>query len=99
MEPLGKFLVAGRVADDAGVELNGPSHHRADVGNELVRHATDDSVERRFSAASARPFFVSSRAQPALGGAEGSAFCALRLRLRASLRQIGKQMSAALTPR
>src|SRR5271157_1027490 len=34
-----KLLVFGRVADEAGVELDGPSHHRADVGNELVGNA------------------------------------------------------------
>jgi len=31
MEPLGKLLVARRVADEAGVVLDGPSHHRAIV--------------------------------------------------------------------
>src|SRR5664280_594114 len=40
MEPFSKLLVLGRIADEAGVELEGPSHHRADVGNELVRNAT-----------------------------------------------------------
>ena len=52
MEPLGKLLVAGRVADEARVELDGPPHHRADVGNELVGHTAAHLVERRFSAAS-----------------------------------------------
>jgi len=54
-----------------------------------VNSESADLAERRLSAASWLPFFLSSRAQPASGGAEGSAFCALRLRLRASLRQIG----------
>src|SRR5208337_1106155 len=39
MEPLGELPVTSRIADEAGVELDGPSHHRADVGDELVWHA------------------------------------------------------------
>jgi hypothetical protein len=47
------------VADKAAVELDGPSHHRTDIGDELVRHTADNLVERRFTAASCRlSYFV-----------------------------------------
>src|SRR5271157_2670293 len=39
MKPLGELLIAGRIADEAGVELDGPSRHRADEVNELVGNA------------------------------------------------------------
>src|ERR1019366_4223681 len=39
MNPLGKLLVVRRVADEAGVELDGTSYHRADVGDELLGNA------------------------------------------------------------
>src|SRR5271165_3725730 len=46
MEPLGKLLVVGGIADEAGVVLDGPSHHRADISDELVGHAA--SAEENF---------------------------------------------------
>src|SRR5664280_817345 len=52
MEPLGKLLVFGRIADEAGVELNGPSHHRADVGDELVGNAA--ATQKRLGNLAAR---------------------------------------------
>src|ERR1039458_9685611 len=36
----GKQLVLMTVADEAGVELDGMSHHRADVGDEVVGNTT-----------------------------------------------------------
>src|SRR5208337_4068504 len=40
VQAAGKQLVLMTVADEAGVELDGPSHHRADVGDEPVGDAT-----------------------------------------------------------
>ena len=39
VEPLGKLLVLGRIAYEAGVKLDGTPHHRANVGDELVGNA------------------------------------------------------------
>jgi len=37
VKPLGKLLVFRRIADEARVKPDGPSHQRADVGSEFVR--------------------------------------------------------------
>src|SRR5262249_7441100 len=39
VEPVGKLLVMGRIADEAGVELDRACAHTANEVDELVRHA------------------------------------------------------------
>jgi len=39
IESIGELLVLGRIADEAGVELDGPPHQRADISDELVGNA------------------------------------------------------------
>jgi hypothetical protein len=52
MDPFGKLLVFSRVTDEAGVELDGPFQHRADVGNEVVGNAA--AAEEDFGNLAAR---------------------------------------------